>query len=1104
MSYPSYQEEFRTFPSELVDSFNGSREFAQTNMNEQQFGEWVDTGLTIARRAGRSWEAARDYFKVSPSVLRILPQNYFLQWAQLGSEIAVESPIVASAYFKVAAQAVKSIRHWDVAEWAQIGKKLQDGDRRSTVLATRFFEVSGDLLSVLSFSEFRHLISLVDDLAQVSADQATAFLEQSRSVLPSLRDDTRACLSLISTLVKTDSSQVTESLEVVGYVLHRIARVERARFLALTGRIVEDGVHAPSFIGLGSYSMNQVDEYLHAQVITYAESLARIKPLATIDFLQGVPNVLRKVSIDQLEAWYNEGISIIEDNDGAGSAFFRGESAHSEQVLEKLSVGVELSRVKEVMRMYCRALTNINVEISQPPEGNRQAKGWVSLENDIAEDALVFLPMISDKFDDKDANFDWFKVVATHQVAHLEFRSFLFSLTAPSPLYVNQRADLISEYSDILNLDYSENEVSGDEESGDEVSESPIPDIQKFFALFEDVQLVRDIFTAAEDLRLDRRVVIEYQGIRNSYWNVQKQALSERPEIEEMPAKEAMVELLIRFSLQHGEELMVPEQYMEVASALWAIVRPLTSRKATVEDTAEATILAYKLISNVRNQDMESEEWQDWGLEHLDQQDGGYGEDDQGEEKQEDFQSMVEQVLQSMPDGDQMEGEERPYSSPAPVDYRSEFKPEMIQLLSLLRESKRQRGTAGGEQMSNEDMEQMLTNAENLSMSVAEGEVDRTGVFVTDAVEEIGGKGAPEGAVKPVSYPYDPVFDQEDQGGPLELKDPQSFLYDEWDYRMSDYRLRWCLLREKDMGEGDAGFYGITLENYSNLANQIRRQFELVAPQGFRKTRRQQDGDDLDFDAVIEAVIDRKSGLTPSDKLYNLRNKVQRDVAVAFLMDMSASTAEAIDETRRLADEWDAPDDPLEYMFWLRSRRGEGVRRSYKRIVDLEKESLVLLIHAIETIGDTYGIYGFSGYGRENVDFYVIKDLNEMLSDKVKRRLDKVAPLQATRMGPAIRHAIAKLERQEARTKFFFLISDGRPQDRGYSREGVEKEYAIHDTKVALTEARRKGITPFCLTVDKEGHDYLREMCQDMGYEVLNDIHSLPERLPQLYRNLTV
>jgi nitric oxide reductase activation protein len=112
--------------------------------------------------------------------------------------------------------------------------------------------------------------------------------------------------------------------------------------------------------------------------------------------------------------------------------------------------------------------------------------------------------------------------------------------------------------------------------------------------------------------------------------------------------------------------------------------------------------------------------------------------------------------------------------------------------------------------------------------------------------------------------------------------------------------------------------------------------------------------------------------------------------------------------------------------------------------------------------------------------------------------------MHATRMGPAIRHAITKLERQESRTKVLFLVSDGRPQDRGYSREGVEKEYAVHDTRMALNEARRKNIVPFCLTVDRAGHDYLKTMCSDMGYEIVPDITSLPRRLPQLYRRLTV
>ena len=231
---------------------------------------------------------------------------------------------------------------------------------------------------------------------------------------------------------------------------------------------------------------------------------------------------------------------------------------------------------------------------------------------------------------------------------------------------------------------------------------------------------------------------------------------------------------------------------------------------------------------------------------------------------------------------------------------------------------------------------------------------------------------------------------------------------------------------------------------------------------------------------------------------------MQRDVAVVFLVDMSASTAEAIEEGRQAVDDQSAPDDPVEYMMWLRTRREGLVRRHHKRIIDLEKESMVLLINALENIGDMYGIYGFSGYGRENVEFYVIKGIDETFGDHTKRHVDKITPMHATRMGPAIRHATHILDSKDAKTKVLFLLSDGRPQDRGYSREGVEKEYAVHDTHMALVEARRKAIIPFCLTVDKAGHDYLKTMCGDMNYEVLDNIWNLPSRLPQLYKRLTL
>ena len=87
--------------------------------------------------------------------------------------------------------------------------------------------------------------------------------------------------------------------------------------------------------------------------------------------------------------------------------------------------------------------------------------------------------------------------------------------------------------------------------------------------------------------------------------------------------------------------------------------------------------------------------------------------------------------------------------------------------------------------------------------------------------------------------------------------------------------------------------------------------------------------------------------------------------------------------------------------------------------------------------------------------------------------------------------------------KILFLVSDGRPQDHGYGRDRTEKEYAIHDTHMALIESKRKGMVPFCLTVDRYGHDYLKTMCADIGYEVVPDIESLPSRITTLYRQLT-
>ena len=605
-------------------------------------------------------------------------------------------------------------------------------------------------------------------------------------------------------------------------------------------------------------------------------------------------------------------------------------------------------------------------------------------------------------------------------------------------------------------------------------------DMSRFFDLFANRRLAADIFSVVEDARADFLLQHQYRGIAPDYRRIQLEALAERPVLEEMTLQQAMVEIMVRLSLQRHHQVPVPEPYLEQVKAIAALLRRVQDLAARIEDTAEASLRIYNIISKLPAIEVPPEQWQEHDLGNEDV-------------AQENVEQLVDELQnEAGPDGEQIES----YESPESVDFRGEFKPEMVQLLARMKGEPGEDGELVPAAISPEDLAELLQNSTDLEV----GEGDELGA-VADNLMRVAGTPPPP---KQPGQGYGNIPHEEEGGGSLEGQKPPWFVYDEWDFRANDYRPRWCVVQEKQLASGDTRFFTETLQNHVDLMEQIRRQFEQLKPEMHHKVRRVKEGEDIDLDAALDAMVDWHAGHTPDERVYWHRNKIERDVGVAFLLDMSASTAEAIEESKRDSSEWEAPTDPMEYTAWLRSRRSDSARRPSKRIIDVEKESLVLLSNALEVIGDRYGIYGFSGFGRENVEFYVIKEMEEALSDQVKRRLDKVSPLHATRMGPAIRHATTKLDGIQAKTKFLFVISDGRPQDRGYSREGVEKEYAVQDTRMALLEARRKDITPFCLTVDRQGHDYLKTMAGDVGYEVLPDITELPQRLPYLYRRLTL
>jgi nitric oxide reductase NorD protein len=285
-------------------------------------------------------------------------------------------------------------------------------------------------------------------------------------------------------------------------------------------------------------------------------------------------------------------------------------------------------------------------------------------------------------------------------------------------------------------------------------------------------------------------------------------------------------------------------------------------------------------------------------------------------------------------------------------------------------------------------------------------------------------------------------------------------VYDEWDYRRGGYRNAWCTLYEKAITPVSSNFIEETLIKYKGPLYRIRRQFEMLRTQN-RFVRRRRYGDEIDFDALVDALGDAKAGLVPSDRLFLRLLRNQREISTYFLVDMSNSTEG-----------------------WV----GTAV-----------KESLVLMAEALEIVGDPYAVYGFSGMRRSKSEVFPIKELREVYDDRVRGRIAAISPKEYTRMGPPIRHITQKMLRSGSRIRLLIVFSDGKPED----YDDYKGTYAIEDTKKALLEARGAGVHVFCVTIDKQAHEYLGHMFGRGHFIFIDNVDALPGKLVELYRLLT-
>jgi nitric oxide reductase NorD protein len=285
----------------------------------------------------------------------------------------------------------------------------------------------------------------------------------------------------------------------------------------------------------------------------------------------------------------------------------------------------------------------------------------------------------------------------------------------------------------------------------------------------------------------------------------------------------------------------------------------------------------------------------------------------------------------------------------------------------------------------------------------------------------------------------------------------------EWDYRKSLMQEKHCLIQPMIARDAEPAPLPTEL---AATAKKLRGQFAALAPQR-RWLKGQPDGPELDVDACVRHHADRASGHTPESGGYLAQARCERDLACLLLADLSMSTDAPISDSHR--------------------------------IIDVIRDSLLLFSEALTATGDRFGIYGFSSLRRQNIRFHLLKDFGKRYDAAARGRILAIKPGYYTRMGAAIRQSANILAEQPASRRLLLIITDGKPND----LDLYDSRYGIEDTRLAVHEARAMGLTPFCVTIDREAGAYLPYLFGPAGFCVIRKPEELPRRLPLLYVQLT-
>ncbi|NOT21206.1 MAG: VWA domain-containing protein [Nitrospiraceae bacterium] len=967
-------------------------------------------------------------------------------------ELAAVSPKVARAAIESFPELQQRSRLGDAVAWLDLGTALAE---LSGAIGLKFFRESPLVLGLIEQASDRSLVlKTALELAEQDANIALEFFRVSPELVAVVSaDQLGGWLEIGLELTQVDFVVALEYIRKIPAVA-QVLPIQDARAWAMFGLklISQNSFGKTDYFGTIEFLRTSPlilgdmdDQSTRAKVVMVGSLLAERDQASGIAWLSESPRLLRMLPNESRRLKVLQYGALVAERDAATAlAYLRrapelmsiiGESVESMARFEAwFTGGMEvLAYSVEGARAYFslesqKALTSVEEALSGVSlrQVARTLKLFVqglcgtdlaiqavpdslsqepSVRATVSQDGRsISLPALLRRYPTAEANRRLYLVMAAHEAGHVEFGTYRLTL---GPL-----SDLVL----VLRQRYGR------------IKQAAPDSLASLFRLYPHPGLIQDLWMLVEDARVEFLLQREYPGLQRDLQQFAREGITTRSLTHGLTVKELVVDQLLQLSTAGSKSIAIHEAIKGEIAILWPICQVILSPSATAE---EAVRVAHALY--VR-------------LEELLMSKGEMIQADQVDDESEDLgvgPSASEETSEAY----------RPVTNWV---YRGAMNPEFI------RQQQQDQG-ASDDRKQSEDIERMASAAGGAQESSAQGQRNREGVSAeTEHDNFAGGRQLP-------SHVEELLALQVEQPMPIDHAGPGDFAvrYPEWDQGINDYRLNWCRVVERAAEEGNGDIVCDTLSAHGGEVSALRRFFESLRPPGLRRVPGQADGDELDVDTSVRMCSERAAGIDLSDRIYVRRERKERDVAAAFLVDVSGSTSRQLDSGRR--------------------------------VIDLEKEGLVLLCEALEAVGDQYALYGYSGQGRGQVDFLVMKDFDDRLGGKAAQRLGGLVPMRQNRDGAAIRHATAKLLAREARTRLLILISDGRPLDDGY-----KDEYSLEDTKASLREARQRGVHPFCITIDRDADGYVRRMYGDVQFAVIDRLEALPLRLPRIYQRLTM